>query len=441
MQGEREQRSAVITGMGIVSSIGLTLDEVAGSLRRGRSGIVFDEERRTLGFRSALTGRVPAINLAERGFTSKMLRTMAEPAQYAYMAAMDAIADAGLAPRELGMDRCGIIFGNDSCIRASVESIDLLRRDKSTHLLGSGYIFQSMNSTVTMNLATLLGIRGISFSVSAACSSSAHAIGLAAMFIRSGLQDMVVVGGAQETSWQSMASFDALGVFSRRDADPGSASRPFDADRDGLVPSGGGACLILESLAHAQARNASIYGMVRGWGATTDGAGHLFRPCREGAARTMRLALADAAVAPGQIDYVNAHATSTPQGDLAEAEAVAEVLGTGVPVSSTKSLTGHECWMAGGSEAVYTTLMARDGFLAGNANFHRLDEGTPRINVIARTQPNGPKMAMSNSFGFGGTNATLILDYGLMSPGRKKGPAHEQRRDHEPDQADPGRGI
>jgi 3-oxoacyl-[acyl-carrier-protein] synthase-1 len=407
----RPARQVAITGLGIVSCLGQTLDEVSASLRAGRSGIMLDEARRRAGFRSALTARIDGFDPRARGLTRKQLRTMCEPAQYGCAAALDAVRDAGLAPDDLRSDRCGLIFGNDSTVKAAVESIDLVREHHETHFIGSGHIFRIMNSTVSMNLAVILGVRGANWTVSGACASSAHAIGQALMLIRSGLQDLVVTGGAQETSWESMAPFDALGAFSRREEEPARASRPFDADRDGLVPGGGGACLILEELEHAQRRGARIYGIVRGYGFSSDGVEHLSHAHGDGAARALRMALSDAGVSPGEVDYVNAHATSTPVGDLAEAKAIAEVLGTAVPVSSTKSMTGHECWMAGASEVLYTALMARDGFIAPNINYERPDPACPPIHVVGRTIDASIRTAVSNSFGFGGTNAALVLGF------------------------------
>jgi 3-oxoacyl-[acyl-carrier-protein] synthase-1 len=404
------RRQAAITGMGIVSCLGSSLDAVSAALRAGRSGIVVDDERRKAGFRSALTGRIRDFLPRERGLSRKMLRTMCEPAQYAYVAANDAVADAGLHPEDLRSDRCGLVLGNDSCVKAAVESIDLAREHGETHFIGGGHIFRAMNSTASMNLAALLGVRGASWTLSAACASGAHAIGQALMLIRSGLQDLVLAGGTQETNWYGMASFDALEAFSRRESEPERASRPFDAERDGLVPSGGGACLIVEELEHARRRGARVHALVQGYGFSCDGA-HLCQPESEGMVRAMRAALADAGVGPGQVGYVNAHATSTPAGDRAEAEAIAAVFGPKVPVSSTKSMAGHECWMAGASGTVYTALMARDGFLAPNVNFTRQEEGCPAIDVVAEARPGRIRRAAVDSFGFGGTNAVLILDF------------------------------
>lgn len=408
---ENPARQAAVTGLGIVSCIGSSLDEVSASLRAGRSGIAIDEQRHERGFRSALAGRLADFDPKQWGMSRKALRTTCEPARYAYAAVSDAISDAGLGSEDLQSGRCGIMFGNDSTVKPSVESIDIVRSHKETHFVGAGYIFRTMNSTVTMNLATLFGIRGANWTISAACASGAHAIGQAAILIRSGLQDIIIAGGAQETNWEAMASFDALSVFSTREDEPGKASRPFDAERDGLVPSGGAACLIIEELEHARARNAPIHGIVRGYGFTSDGSKHLSQPNGDGAVRAMRMALADADMSPEEIDYINAHATSTPVGDLVEARAIAEVFGCSVPVSSTKSMTGHECWMSGASEALYTILMARDGFIAPNINFSRLDEECPPIDVVEKTISNRIQKAVSNSFGFGGTNAVLVLEF------------------------------
>jgi 3-oxoacyl-[acyl-carrier-protein] synthase-1 len=410
---------AAITGMGIVSCLGSTLDDVSAALRGGRSGIVLDEERIALGFRSGLRGRIP--QLSSELLSRKMHRTMCEPAQYAYAAATDAIADAELDEENIRSGRCGLVFGNDSCMKPAVEAIDIVRDSGETHFIGGGYIFRTMNSTVSMNLAAILGIRGANWTLSAACASGAHAIGQALMLIRAGLQDIVIVGGAQETNWQALASFDALGAFSTRHDDPKAASRPFDADRDGLIPSGGAACLIIESVSHAVKRRARIQGIVRGYGFVSDGGGHLSSPTDDGAARCMRAALQDAMLTPNEIDYVNAHATSTPVGDRVEAAAIVDVFGADVPVSSTKSMTGHECWMAGASEAIYTSLMAREDFIAPNLNFSRHNDGDLRINVVKETIEAPIRLAISNSFGFGGTNASIVLDYGSYTEHRNRG--------------------
>ena len=400
-----------VTGMGIISCLGNSLEEVAHSLKEGKSGVILDEERVKVGFRSALTGTIRNFDPKRWGLKRKMAKTMGEPAPYAFAAAHDAVQDAGLTADQLQNEYCGIIFGNDSTIKAGVDSIDTLRQYGETHFLGAGAIFRSMNSTVSMNLAAYFGIRGANWTLISACASGAHVLGQALMLIRSGLQDLVIAGGAQETNWLSMASFDALGAFSTRHDAPEEASRPFDAERDGLVPSGGAACLVLEELGRALKRGAKIYGLLRGYGFTTAIGTNLTEPSPDGAALTMRRALQDAAVRPQEVSYINAHATSTRAGDLVEAQAIAEVFGQGVPVSSTKSMTGHECWMSGASEAVYTILMAQGGFIAPNINFTRFQEGFPRINLASECTPASIKIALSNSFGFGGTNAAVVLDF------------------------------
>ncbi len=410
-QTETHGRAAAITGMGIISCLGNTLDEVTESLRAGRSGIVLDEERLELGFRGALTGKISGFNFKERGVSRKLRRTMDEPAQYAYAAALDAMKDASLEPADVQNDRCGVIFGNDSCVKPAVESVDLLREHGETHFIGSGHIFRAISSTVTMNLAAHIGVLGANWTIAAACASGSHVLGQALMLIRSNLQDIVISGGAQEINWQSMASFDALNAFSTRHDEPEKASRPFDADRDGLVPSGGAACLIVEELEHALGRGAEIYAIIGGYGFSSAIGTHLSEPEPSGAIRSMVAALNDARVEPGRINYINAHATATPLGDLAEAQAISEVFGNDVPVTSTKSMTGHECWMAGASEALYTILMSKNGFIAPSINFEKHDEDAPEINVVNRYTPAEIRLAVSNSFGFGGTNATIVLDF------------------------------
>ena len=407
---DNNKRQVAVTGLGIISSIGLTAAEVSESLRLGRSGIVLDAERKQLGFRSGLTGKVRAVDPAEYGLDRKALKTMGEPALYGQLAANAAIAGASLTPELLGSGRCGVVFGNDSCIASAVEAVDILRKEKATRFIGSGRVFQGMNSTVTMNLGARLGIRGACWTLSAACASGAHSVGQGVMLIRSGLQDIVIAGGAQETGWESMASFDALNAFSLREDAPQKASRPFDRGRDGLVPSGGGACLVLEDLEHALKRKAPIRAVISGYGFSADGQ-HLSVPSSDGSERAVRQALGDAGLTPEMIDYINAHATSTPVGDAAEAKMISRVFGTSVPVSSTKSMTGHECWMAGASELVYCILMAEGGFIAPNINFEAPDPECAGINIVREARPGKLRRVLSNSFGFGGTNAAIILDF------------------------------
>ncbi len=401
----------VITGLGIVSCLGSDTATVSESLRLGRSGIVLDQERKQLGFRSALTGALRGFDPAAFGIGRRLSRSMGEPAQYAYAATVQALAQAGLDAEKLGAQRAGVIYGNDSTVRGGVEAWETLLREKCSHLIGPGYIFQAMNSTVTMNLATLFQIHGANWTLSAACASGSHAVGQAAMLIRAGLQDVMICGGAQEINPHAMAPFDALNAFSLREQEPALASRPFDRTRDGLVPSGGAATLILEHPEHARARGAVILGEIMGYGFSSDGY-HLSQPSPDGAQAAMRMALEDAGVSAAEIQYINAHATSTPAGDAAEARALDAVFPHKPLVSSTKSLTGHECWMAGASEALYCTLMAQGGFVAGNANFTEGDDVTRVLNIPAHAVETKLTRVLSNSFGFGGTNACLVLGFG-----------------------------
>lgn len=275
-------------------------------------------------------------------------------------------------------------------------------------MIGSGAIFQSMNSTITMNLSVILKLKGINFTVSGACASSSHAIGMGALLIQQGMQDIIVCGGAQELNAESMGSFDGLAAFSIRENEPTKASRPFDRDRDGLVPSGGGATVILESLESALKRGAPILAEVNGWGFSSNG-DHISVPNVEGPQRSLERCLKNAGMTPDQIDYVNAHATSTPVGDINEARALKNVFGDSqVPVSSTKSMTGHEMWMGGASEVIYSTLMMHNSFVAPNINLENLDESAQGLNIVPETKEHEIESFLSNSFGFGGTNSTLI---------------------------------
>ncbi|MBX3459255.1 MAG: beta-ketoacyl-[acyl-carrier-protein] synthase family protein [Planctomycetes bacterium] len=396
-----------ITGLAAVSCLGNTLAEIDASLRAGRSGIVLDQRRRELGFRSSLTGAVPAFDPKAR-LDRKARKTMHESTQWQAFAALEAIEQAGLKPVHLRTPRTGLIIGNDSTSAPNVEIADAVRRDGTTQQLGSGYIFQAMNSSPTMNLNTLLGTQGAAWTLAAACASGAHAVGQGFMLIRAGMQDVVITGGMQEITWESMASFDALGTFSKREEEPQQASRPFDRARDGLVPSGGAAAVILESESHLKARSGVPLVEVRGYAFSSDGE-HLTLPSGEGAMRAMRGALHNSSLDPSSIDYINAHATSTPIGDAKEAGAIREVFGERTPVSSTKSMTGHECWMSGASEVLYTALMLRGGFIAPNINFEAQEDEAPKINVAARTIERPLRNALVNSFGFGGTNASIVL--------------------------------
>jgi 3-oxoacyl-[acyl-carrier-protein] synthase-1 len=334
---------------------------------------------------------------------------LSEPGEYAYMATLEAFKNAGIEQDYLDHHETGIIYGNDSTAEAVVVSTDIMREKKNTQFAGSGAVFQTMNSTVNMNLATIFKLKGINFTVSAACASGSHAIGLGYLLIKHGYQDRIVCGGAQEINMLSMGTFDALGAFSVRENEPAKASRPFDRDRDGLVPSGGAATVFIESLESAQKRGAKILGEIIGYGFSSNG-GHISNPTVDGPVRSLMMALNDAKLKPDEIDYINAHATSTPQGDASEAQAIHAVFGTYNPfVSSTKSMTGHECWMAGASEVVYSMLMMQNGFIAPNINFENPDEHSAKLNIVPVTKEKNIDVFLSNSFGFGGTNSSLIV--------------------------------
>ena len=401
-------RRVVITGIGIWSCLGKNVEEVRQSLYEGKSGIGIDEARKEYGYQSTLTGIVEKPVL--KGLLDRRLRAgMSEEAEYAYMASREAFQMAGVDDDYLLQNEVGVLMGNDSSAKATVESHTLMLEKHDSALLGSGWIFQSMNSTVNMNMSTIFHLRGINFSVSAACASGSHSIGLGAMFIRQGLQDMVLCGGAQETNLYSMASFDALGAFSKRMDAPTKASRPFDRDRDGLIPSGGAAALVLEEYEHAMKRGARILGEVCGYGFSSNGGG-ISQASDDGSALAMQRALQDAGLTIDDIDYVNAHATSTPQGDLYEAKALGRLFeGHRAWISSTKSMTGHECWMAGASEAVYSLLMMHGGFVAPNINFENPDEASAHLKLATKTIETKVGTVLSNSFGFGGTNSALVL--------------------------------
>ncbi len=394
--------------MGIWSCLGKDLAEVSESLRIGRSGIVFDPVRKEMGFRSALTGKVDMPDLkAELGRRQRV--GMAEECFYAYAATAQAFRQAGIIEQTFLDHEVGILYGNDSSAMAVVEGVDALRRKKDTTLIGSGSIFQSMNSTVTMNLATIFRLRGINFTVSGACASGSHAIGMGYLLIKQGLQRIVLCGGAQEVNPIAFCSFDGISAFSVREQDPTRASRPFDKDRDGLVPSGGSAALVLESLSSALERGAPILAEVMGYGFSSNGL-HISDPDLDGQVRALNMALKMAGMGPSDIEYINAHATSTPIGDLVEARAIDTVFGAHRPlVSSTKSMTGHECWMAGASEVVYSVLMMQGGYLAPNINFEEPDEASERLNLVSRPMDKRVDVLLSNSFGFGGTNSSLII--------------------------------
>lgn len=402
------KREVVVTGIGIWSCIGQNCGEVAESLKIGRSGIGVDESRKTYGYRSPLTGIVPRPDL--KPLLNRRLRVgMSEEAEFAYMASREALEMAGVDQAYLDEHEVGVLFGNDSTSGATVQMQEAMQASHDTMMLGSGLIFQSMNSTVNMNMSTIFHLRGINFSISAACASGSHAIGLGKMFIEQGMQDMILVGGAQEVNMYSMAAFDALSAFSVRSDEPWKASRPFDKSRDGLVPSGGAAALILEDKEHALKRGAKILAKVEGYGFSSNGGG-ISQPSGEGSRIAMQRALDDAGWAADDIDYVNAHATSTQQGDREEAIALAQLFGgKRAMISSTKSMTGHECWMAGASEAVYSILMMQHGFVAPNINLEEPDEACEGLRIARETVDMKVEKVLSNSFGFGGTNSAVCF--------------------------------
>lgn len=398
----------VITGIGIYSCIGKDLGEVRDSLYQGRSGIIMDEIRKSFGYRSGLTGFVERPNL--KNVLDRRARIMLpEQGEYAYVATVEALKVAELDQDYISQHEVGVLYGNDSSAKPIIEATDIIREKKDTMLVGSGYVFQTMNSTVTMNLATIFKLKGINFTVSAACASGSHAIGLGYHFIKTGLQDCIICGGTQEINIYSMGSFDALSAFSMRESTPCKASRPFDRSRDGLVPSGGAATVILESMESAIKRGAPILAEITGYGFSSNG-GHISNPTVDGPVRSLHMALKNAGLQASEIDYINAHATSTPAGDSSEAKAIDEVFGDYRPcVSSTKSMTGHECWMAGASEIVYSVIMQQNDFIAPNINFENPDEESAKLNIVTKTIEKKIDTVLSNSFGFGGTNSTLII--------------------------------
>ena len=401
-------RRVVITGMGIWSCIGKNKEEVKESLYNGKSGVGLEKERLEYGYRSGLTGIVERPKL--KGVIDRRLRVgLSEEAEYAYMAAREAFEEANVSDEYLKENEVGIIFGNDSSAQPVIEAANIMAEKHDSALLGSGLIFQSMNSTVNMNLSTIFHLKGVNFTISSACASGSHSIGIAYMLIKQGLQDMIIAGGAQETNYYSMATFDALSAFSIRMDEPTKASRPFDKDRDGLIPSGGAAALVLEDYDHAVARGANILAEVVGYGFSSNGGG-ISQPSDDGSIKAMTRAMEDAGITADEIDYINAHATSTPQGDDYEAIALDRLFnGKKALISSTKSMTGHECWMAGASEAVYSIIMMQNSFVAPNINLNEPSEKANNLNIARKTIDMPLDIILSNSFGFGGTNSALII--------------------------------
>lgn len=399
-----------ITGIGAVSCLGASLQEIQESLKLGRSGIAYDPQREELGFFSPLTGVISNFSAKDSGLTRKQRNTMPEFAIHAYSATRTALEMAGLSNEDIQNPETGIIFGNDSTSVAQVQQAQLVLENGGTGAINSGYCFKAMNSTITLNLNALLGVQGASWTVSSACSSGGHAIGQASDLIAMGRQERIICGGAQEISWQSLCSFDALEAFSTHTHAPQEASRPFAASRDGLVPSGGAASLVLERYDLAQQRGATILGEIEGYGFSSDG-NSLCRPHARGIGLAMNAALKAAQCTPQDINLVSAHATSTPIGDAVEAEALISLFGTNtVPVTALKSLCGHELWMSGASQIVYSILQAQGGFIAGTKNFSGPDDISAGLNIQESTLFRNPGRVLHNAAGFGGTNSCLIVN-------------------------------
>ena len=400
------QRRVVVTGMGIVSCLGNDFASVTDSLRQTRPGIRFVPEYAELGLRSQVAG-VPDIDL-DAAIDRKLKRFMGDAAAYAYVSMRDAIADAGLADEVVRDPRTGVIAGSGGgSAQWQIATGDLLR-EKGVRKVGPYMVPRTMCSTVSASLATAFGIRGVSYSISAACATSAHCIGAAADMIRHGLQDVVFAGGGEEVHWGMTSQFDAMGALSTHHNDtPGTASRPYDVHRDGFVIAGGGGMLVLEDYEHAKARGANIIAELVGYGVTSDGV-DMVAPSGEGAVRCMRMAL-EGVDTP--VDYLNTHGTSTPLGDIVELQAIREAFGEGKvpPLSSTKALSGHSLGAASVHEAIYCLLMLREGFMAGSYNILELDPKAADFPILRHATDAALTTVMSNSFGFGGTNGTLIF--------------------------------
>ena len=399
-------RRVVVTGMGIISCLGNNLAAVLDALRNGRSGIKFQETYQQMGFRSQVAGSID-INLSEL-IDRKILRFMGDAAAFAYLSMQQAIADAGLSEDKVSNERTGIIMGSGGASSMNlVEAADILR-EKGLKRVGPYRVTQTMGSTTSACLATPFKIKGVNYSISSACATSAHCVGNAMELIQLGKQDIVFAGGGEEEHWTLTALFDAMGALSTKyNETPDKASRAYDANRDGFVIAGGGGCLVLEEYEHAKARGAKIYAEVVGYGATSDGY-DMVAPSGEGAVRCMKQALA---TVDGPIDYINSHGTSTPVGDLAELKAIKETFGDQIPaISSTKSLTGHSLGATGVQEAIYSLLMMANDFICASANIESVDPEAEGIPIVLKRQDNVKlKRVMSNSFGFGGTNATLVF--------------------------------
>ena len=405
-------RRTVITGMGIWSCIGQSVQEVEPSLRLGKSGIGIDPERTAYGYQSPLTGIVPRPDIKAQGLRRSQRITLSEPGEYGYMAMKEALAMAPVSD----LYRCGLIVSNDSTAGALAETEAIMAEYHDSRRLGAGMVFRTLNSSVSMSLASIFGIGGLTLSVSAACAGGGHSIGLAHSLIQSGQLDCCIVVGAQEVGLHAYTSFDALGLFSKRTDNPAAASRPFDTERDGLVPSGGAACVILETAGHAAMGNRKPLATVDGYGFSTSP--DLVTPSADAIYQSMTAALSAATVPSGSplgpgISAIMAHATSTPDGDRAEAEAIHRFcLEQGIShpfVISTKALTGHECWMSGVSQIVYALIQMQGGFIAPNINLHTIDPAAATLRIPTAPTVTTLTTVLCNAFGFGGTNSSLVI--------------------------------
>lgn len=407
-------RRTVITGIGIWSCIGQSVQEVEQSLRLGKSGIGIDPERTAYGYQSPLTGIVPRPDIKAQGLRRSQRITLSEPGEYGYMAMKEALAMAPVSD----LYRCGLIVSNDSTAGALAETEAIMAEYHDSRRLGAGMVFRTLNSSVSMSLASIFGIGGLTLSVSAACAGGGHAIGLAHSLIQSGQLDCCIVVGAQEVGLHAYTSFDALGLFSKRTDNPAAASRPFDTERDGLVPSGGAACVILETAGHAAMGNRKPLATVDGYGFSTSP--DLVSPSADAIYQSMTAALSAATVPSGSplgpgISAIMAHATSTPDGDRAEAEAIHRFcLEQGIShpfVISTKALTGHECWMSGVSQIVYALIQMQGGFIAPNINLRTIDPAAATLRIPTAPTVTTLTTVLCNAFGFGGTNSSLVISH------------------------------
>jgi len=401
-------KRVVVTGMGIWSCIGTNVDEVATNLQQGYCGIVSDIKCIELGLHSTLTGNVPRPIL--KGLLDRRYRDyLSYDAEYAYMATREALENAQMKDAYLKDNEVGILWGADGSVTQLIESYHTMLKEKDSLMVGPTALFKGETSSASMNLSTIFHLKGINMSIGAACASSSHAIGLAKMLIQQGLQDTIIVGGSCEVSKESSIASDALEALSTRNMEPKKASRPFDIDRDGMVHSGGAAALILEEYEHAIARRATILAEVAGYGFSSNGTENISQPNADGEYRAMERALKDAGLTASDIDYINAHATSTYFGDIEEAKALTQLFGNKPWVSSTKSMTGHENWMAGASEAVYSILMMQHGFVAPNINLEQVIDEAKELKIAKETIYTNINTVLSNSSGMGGTNSAIIL--------------------------------